>query len=466
MEMNEIKSVYFVGIGGIGMSAIARYFLSKGKFVAGYDRTRTELTMHLENENACIHYEDNTSLIPQQCLDSTSTLVVYTPAIPESHSELSYFRQHGFLTEKRAQVLGTITRASDALCVAGTHGKTTTSTMLAHLLKQSHVDCNAFLGGISKNYGGNLLLSDKSRLTVIEADEFDRSFHWLTPYMTIVTATDADHLDIYGTHEAYLESFRKYTSLIREDGCLIKKKGIALHEDVKPGVKVFTYSATEQADFHAENIRAENGELYFDFVGNDIRIDGIKLGVPVFVNVENGVAAIAMALMNGVTTEEIKAGMASYAGVERRFDFKIKNDKVVFLNDYAHHPQELASSISSLRMLYPHRHITGVFQPHLYTRTRDFYKDFAKSLSMLDEVILLPIYPAREKPIEGVTSELIYNNLKQDVKKTLCSKEELLSLLGCRQIDVLVTLGAGDIDNYVGPIKEMLLERLNNGSPE
>lgn len=459
MEMNEIKSVYFVGIGGIGMSAIARYFLSKGKFVAGYDRTRTELTRHLEDENACIHYEDNTALIPEQCLDSTSTLVVYTPAIPESHSELSYFRQHGFLTEKRAQVLGTITRASDALCVAGTHGKTTTSTMLAHLLKQSHVDCNAFLGGISKNYGGNLLLSDKSRLTVIEADEFDRSFHWLTPYMTIVTATDADHLDIYGTHEAYLESFRKYTSLIREDGCLLKKKGITLHEDVKPGVKVFTYSATEPADFHAENVRTENGELYFDFVGRDMRIDNIQLGVPVFVNVENGVAAIAIALMNGVTPEEIKAGMASYAGVERRFDFKIKNDRTVFLNDYAHHPQELASSISSLRKLYPHRHITGVFQPHLYTRTRDFYKDFAESLSMLDEVILLPIYPAREEPIEGVTSELIYNNLKQDVKKTLCSKEELLSLLSCRQIDVLVTLGAGDIDNYVEPVKEMLLKK-------
>lgn len=459
MEMNEIKSVYFVGIGGIGMSAIARYFLSKGKFVAGYDRTRTELTRHLEDENACIHYEDNTALIPEQCLDNTSTLVVYTPAIPESHSELSYFRQHGFLTEKRAQVLGTITRASDALCVAGTHGKTTTSTMLAHLLRQSHVDCNAFLGGISKNYGGNLLLSDKSRLTVIEADEFDRSFHWLTPYMTIVTATDADHLDIYGTHEAYLESFRKYTSLIREDGCLLKKKGITLHEDVKPGVKVFTYSATEPADFHAENVRTENGELYFDFVGHDMRIDNIQLGVPVFVNVENGVAAIAIALMNGVTPEEIKAGMASYAGVERRFDFKIKNDRTVFLNDYAHHPQELASSISSLRRLYPHRHITGVFQPHLYTRTRDFYKDFAESLSMLDEVILLPIYPAREEPIEGVTSELIYNNLKQDVKKTLCSKEELLSLLSCRQIDVLVTLGAGDIDNYVEPVKEMLLKK-------
>lgn len=459
MEMNEIKSVYFVGIGGIGMSAIARYFLSKGKFVAGYDRTRTELTRHLEDENACIHYEDNTALIPEQCLDSTSTLVVYTPAIPESHSELSYFRQHGFLTEKRAQVLGTITRASDALCVAGTHGKTTTSTMLAHLLRQSHVDCNAFLGGISKNYGGNLLLSDKSRLTVIEADEFDRSFHWLTPYMTIVTATDADHLDIYGTHEAYLESFRKYTSLIREDGCLLKKKGITLHEDVKPGVKVFTYSATEPADFHAENVRTENGELYFDFVGRDMRIDNIQLGVPVFVNVENGVAAIAIALMNGVTPEEIKSGMASYAGVERRFDFKIKNDRTVFLNDYAHHPQELASSISSLRRLYPHRHITGVFQPHLYTRTRDFYKDFAESLSMLDEVILLPIYPAREEPIEGVTSELIYNNLKQDVKKTLCSKEELLSLLSCRQIDVLVTLGAGDIDNYVEPVKEMLLKK-------
>ena len=459
MEIKDIKSVYFIGIGGIGMSALARYFLSKGKYVAGYDLTRTDLTAHLEQENARIHYEDDVMQIPEECKNPDNTLVIFTPAIPKDHSELNYFISRKFTIEKRAQVLGIISKSTKALCVAGTHGKTTTSTMLAHILKSSKADCNAFLGGISKNYDSNLLLSPHSEYTVIEADEFDRSFHWLSPYITTITSVDADHLDIYGTAEAYRESFSIYTSLIKEDGCLLKKKGIPLHENVKEGVKVYTYSAKEPADFHARNIRTENGEIYYDFIGKDVEIENIRLGVPAYVNVENSVAAIAMSLICGVSPSEAKHAIETYKGVDRRFDFKIKSEKTVFINDYAHHPEEIANSIKSIKALYPGRHVTGIFQPHLYSRTKDFYKEFAGSLSMLDTVILLPIYPARELPIKGITSELIYNNLKQGVKKILCSKEELLSLLKSINTDILVTLGAGDIDNLVEPIKDMLLQK-------
>ena len=330
--------------------------------------------------------------------------------------------------------------------------------MAAYLIDHSHVGCNAFLGGISKNYGTNLLLSEKSEFVVIEADEFDRSFHWLTPYATVVTATDSDHLDIYGTHEAYLESFRKYTSLIRPDGFLVIKKGLDLIPDVQPGVTVYTYSATD-GDFHAENIRIGNGEIFFDYISPLGNIKDIQLGVPVYVNIENGVAAMALAQLCGVTGEEIKAAMPRFAGVDRRFDFKIKNDHIVFLSDYAHHPAEIRQSVSSIRTLYPERKITAIFQPHLYTRTRDFYKDFANSLSLLDEVILLDIYPAREKPIPGVTSQLIYDNLRPGIEKTMCSKEELLDVLRTRKTEVLITLGAGDIDNYVPQIYEMLKDK-------
>lgn len=458
MNTNTLKAVYFVGAGGIGMSALVRYFLSKGKAVGGYDRTASALTEKLRQEGADIHYEDNVALIPEVFLNPETTLIVYTPAIPAEHKELTYFREHNFEIQKRAQVLGMITQTERGLCVAGTHGKTTTSTMAAFLLDNSHVKCNAFLGGISKNYGTNLLVSDQSDFVVIEADEFDRSFHWLTPYATVITATDSDHLDIYGTHEAYLESFRKYTSLIRPDGYLIIKKGIDLQPDVKEGVTVYTYSDKE-GDFHAENIRIGNGEIFFDFISPLGNIKDVQLGVPVYVNIENGIAAMALAQIGGATAEEIKAAMPQFKGVDRRFDFKLKNDHIVFLSDYAHHPAEIKQSVSSLRMLYPDKKLTAIFQPHLYTRTRDFYKDFADSLSLLDEVILLDIYPARELPIEGVTSKLIYDNLRHGIEKTMCHKEDLIELLKTKKIEVLITLGAGDVDNYVTPIYELLKDR-------
>lgn len=458
MNTNTLKAVYFVGAGGIGMSALVRYFLSKGKAVGGYDRTASALTEKLRQEGADIHYEDNVALIPEVFLNPETTLIVYTPAIPAEHKELTYFREHNFEIQKRAQVLGMITQTERGLCVAGTHGKTTTSTMAAFLLDNSHVKCNAFLGGISKNYGTNLLVSDQSDFVVIEADEFDRSFHWLTPYATVITATDSDHLDIYGTHEAYLESFRKYTSLIRPDGFLIIKKGIDLQPDVKEGVTVYTYSDKE-GDFHAENIRIGNGEIFFDFISPLGNIKDVQLGVPVYVNIENGIAAMALAQIGGATAEEIKAAMPQFKGVDRRFDFKLKNDHIVFLSDYAHHPAEIKQSVSSLRMLYPDKKLTAIFQPHLYTRTRDFYKDFADSLSLLDEVILLDIYPARELPIEGVTSKLIYDNLRPGIEKTMCHKEDLIELLKTKNIEVLITLGAGDVDNYVTPIYELLKDR-------
>lgn len=460
-SLETIHSVYFVGAGGIGMSALIRYFLSKGKFVAGYDRTPSELTEHLITEGAQIHYEEDVNLIPENCKDKATTLVVFTPAIPQEHAELTYFRKNGFDIQKRSQVLGTITHSSKGLCVAGTHGKTTTSTMAAHLFHQSHVGCTAFLGGISKNYGTNLILSQNSPYTVIEADEFDRSFHWLSPYMSVITATDPDHLDIYGTEEAYLESFRHYTTLIQPGGALIIRKGLVLQPEVQPEVKVYTYSRDE-GDFHAENIRIGNGEIFIDFIAPGTRINDIQLGVPVSINIENGVAAMALAHLNGVTDEEIKQGMASFRGVDRRFDFKLKTDKIVFLSDYAHHPAEIAQSVKSIRELYKDKKITAIFQPHLYTRTRDFYKDFAESLSLLDEAILTEIYPAREQPIPDVTSQLIYDNLRPGIEKCICKKENVLDLLLQKPIEVLIVLGAGDLDNYVPEITEMLKSRIEN----
>ena len=440
------------------MSALIRYSLSLGKRVAGYDRTPSELTARLVEEGAVIHYEEDVNQIPEWCRDAATTLIVYTPAIPNEHAELNYFRTNGFEIHKRAQVLGIITRSSKALCVAGTHGKTTTSTMAAHLLQQSHVGCTAFLGGISKNYGTNLLLSQESPYTVIEADEFDRSFHWLSPYMSVITATDPDHLDIYGTQEAYLESFRHYTTLIQPGGALILHEGLALQPDVQSGVKVYTYSR-DHGDFHAENIRIGGGDIYVDFVAPDTRICDVQLGVPVSINIDNGVAAMALAHLNGVTDEEIKRGMASFRGVDRRFDFKLKTDRIVFLSDYAHHPAEIAQSVRSIRELYQDKKITAIFQPHLYTRTRDFYHEFADSLSLLDEVILTDIYPAREEPIPGVNSQLIYDQLRPGIEKCLCRKEDVLALLETKDIEVLIVLGAGDMDNYVPQITRLLEQR-------
>ena len=459
MNIKDIKAVYFVGAGGIGMSAIARYFLKKGLVVAGYDKTPSDLTRQLEKEGMLIHYEENINEIPHICKKKESCLVIYTPAIPEEHQELQYFRANGFEIQKRAQVLGTLTQAHKGLCVAGTHGKTTTSTMCAHIMHQSHLDCNAFLGGISKNYGTNYILSD-SDFVVIEADEFDRSFHWLRPWMSVITSTDPDHLDIYGTKEAYLESFRHYTELIQPGGALIIHRGLEMKEHLQDGVRRYDYSLNE-GDFHAENIRIGNGEIFFDFISPIENIRDVQLGQPIPINIENGIAAMAMAQLNGCTAEEIKYGIRTYGGVDRRFDFKIKTDRLVFLSDYAHHPKEIYQSAKSIRELYKDKHITAIFQPHLYTRTRDFYKDFAEALSQLDEVVLTEIYPAREQPIEGVTSQLIYDNLKPGVKKELIRKDEVIDFIKSRQFEVLIVLGAGDLDNQVPQITKILNSKLS-----
>ena len=454
MELKDIKAVYFVGAGGIGMSAIARYFIKKGLVVAGYDKTPSDLTKRLETEGMLIHYTESVDEIPHECKKKESCLVIYTPAIPAEHQELKFFRENGFEIQKRAQVLGTLTQSHKGLCVAGTHGKTTTSTMCAHIMHQSQLDCNAFLGGISKNYGTNYILSD-SDFVVIEADEFDRSFHWLRPWMSVITSTDPDHLDIYGTKEAYLESFRHYTELIQPGGALIIHRDLEMKENIQPGVRRYDYSLNE-GDFHAENIVIENGEITFDFISPIESVKGVQLGQPVPINIENGIAAMAMAQLNGCTAEELKYGMQTYGGVDRRFDFKIKTDKMVFLSDYAHHPKEIYQSAKSIRELYKNKHITVIFQPHLYTRTRDFYKDFADALSQLDEVILTEIYPARELPIEGVTSKLIYDNLKPGVKKEMIQKADVLDYIKNHDFEVLIVLGAGDLDNQVPQITKIL----------
>ena len=453
-EGKGVGSVYFIGIGGIGMSAIARYFLHRGLVVAGYDKTPTELTRRLEKEGALIHYEENLDAIPHVCKQKGQCLVVYTPAIPDEHKELVFFRENGFDLQKRAQVLGTLTRQMRGLCVAGTHGKTSTSAMCAHIMHEGHLDCNAFLGGITKNYGTNYIVSD-SDYVVIEADEFDRSFHHLSPWMTVITATDPDHLDIYGTKEAYLESFAHYTELIQPGGALIIHQGLEMKERLPEGVRRYDY-ALDEGDFHAENVKIDNGEITFDFISPIENVRNVTLGNPIPINIENGIAAMAMAQLAGCTADELRYGMRTYGGVDRRFDFKIKTPQLVFLSDYAHHPKEIYESARSLRQLYRDRHITAIFQPHLYTRTRDFYHEFAEALSQLDEVILTEIYPARELPIEGVTSQLIYDNLAPGVQKQLIRKDEVLPLIKSRTFDVLVVLGAGDLDSQVPLIKKEL----------
>jgi UDP-N-acetylmuramate--alanine ligase len=454
MNPKDIKAVYFIGAGGIGMSAIARYYLKQGMVVGGYDKTPSVLTRQLEKEGMLLHYEENVEEIPHACKDPQSCLVIYTPAIPADHQELQYFREGNFEIQKRAQVLGTLTQEKKGLCVAGTHGKTTTSTMCAHILHQSHVDCNAFLGGISKNYGTNYILSD-SEYVVIEADEFDRSFHWLRPWISVITATDPDHLDIYGTKEAYLESFRHYSSLIQPGGALIIHRDLEMQEQLQEGVRRYDYSLNE-GDFHAENVVIENGEITFDFISPIESIRKVRLGQPIPINIENGIAAMAMAQLAGSNAEELRYGMMTFAGAERRFDFKIKTPQLVLISDYAHHPKEILQSARSIRELYKDRHITAIFQPHLYTRTRDFYQEFAEALSVLDEVVLTEIYPAREEPIEGVSSQLIYDCLKPGVKKEMIRKDDVLEYVKNRTFDVLIILGAGDLDNMMPQIAEII----------
>ncbi|NLI64671.1 MAG: UDP-N-acetylmuramate--L-alanine ligase [Bacteroidales bacterium] len=459
MTLENIKNIFFIGIGGIGMSALARYFLFQGKNVGGYDKTPSILTKELEKEGANIHYNDSLASIPASFKNKEETLIIYTPAISTDHKEFQYFQSNHFQIKKRAEVLGLITQSSKGLCIAGTHGKTTTSTMLAHILHQSHIDCNAFLGGISKNYNTNLLLSSTSQYSVIEADEYDRSFHWLTPYIAVITSAEPDHLDIYGSEACYMESFEKFTSLIQPNGTLLLREGLSIKPKVQKGVKVYTYSINK-GDYYAENILIENGEIIFDFITPNERIKEVKLGVPIAINIENSIAAMAVALLTGATQEEVKKGIESYKGVDRRFDFQIKSPNLVFLNDYAHHPAEVKQSIASIRQLYPERKITGVFQPHLYSRTQSFYREFAKSLSLLDRVILLDIYPAREQPIKGISSQLIYDELDSSVEKRLIKKDELLHIIEDESIEVLITLGAGDINTFVPFIKNILLKKL------
>lgn len=454
---NDYQNIYFLGIGGIGMSAIARYFLVKGYPVAGYDRTPSAITDALQKECVSITFREEPDDIPEPMRDPKLTLVVYTPAVPQDSPLMAYFREGGFTMMKRAEVLGYITRSLRALCVAGTHGKTTTSTMLAHLLYQSEIGTNAFLGGISRNYGTNFLLQPESSLVVVEADEFDRSFHHLTPSMAIITSADPDHLDIYGTAEAYRESFEIFTSLIRPGGALLLKKGVQVTPQLKPTVRLFTYGVEDPScDFYADHITTEQHQIYFDFHTPQTTLTHIRLGVPVWINIENATAAMAMAWMNGVTENELRLGMASFQGCQRRFNIVLQTERVVLIDDYAHHPDELEASIHSVQRLYPERTLVTIFQPHLYTRTRDLQEGFARVLSEAEHVLLLPIYPARELPIPGVSSALILDKLTTPYKM-LCQKEELIPSLQAildaqpEQPFVFLMAGAGDIDRLVGP---------------
>lgn len=459
-----ISKVYFVGIGGIGMSAIARYFAHQGVAVAGYDLTPSPLTEALEKEGIAVHYEDDLKLIPAPFLE-LDTLVVYTPAIPSTHSELRHFREGGYRVLKRSEILGEITRQARGLCVAGTHGKTTTSTLLAHLLYSSKVGCSAFLGGISNNYGTNLLLSEGSDLVVVEADEFDRSFHRLSPYMAIITSADPDHLDIYGTEEAYRESFEHFSSLVASEGAVLVHSDVSLDLRLREGVACYRYSSDGRGDFYATDIEVRDARLYFKWHypetsrGKAGTLD-LELGVPLRINVDNAVSAMAVAYLNGVGLDELTTALASFRGVHRRFDRVLDTSACTLIDDYAHHPVELEASISSVRTLYPNRRLMGIFQPHLYSRTKDHYQGFAKSLDLLDEVILLDIYPARELPIEGVTSEMIAREMKKPVR--VLSKAELLPYLEALDTvpELVLMVGAGDIDRLVAPVADYLRARL------
>ncbi len=440
------KKIYFAGAGGIGMAALERYFLSKGMRVAGYDRTPSALTSALNDEGVEITFDESVEAIPADfrgCPDEVT--VVYTPALPDSHPQITYFRDNRYEVIKRAAVLGAITRDSKGLCFSGTHGKTTTSSMAAHLMHTCGIGSNAFLGGVLRGYGSNLMLSATSPYSVIEADEFDRSFHHLSPYVAVVTATDPDHLDIYGTEEAYLESFAHFTGLIKSGGKLLLHTGLKLKPRQSPGVEVYTYSRDE-GDFHAANIRRAEGHLSFDLVAPGRTISGIDLGVPVDINIENAIAAIGACLLTGedISDDNIRKAMATFQGAKRRFEFWLREPGRAIIDDYAHHPDELRASITSVKALYPGRRLTVAFQPHLYSRTRDFAPQFAEALSMADSVILLDIYPAREEPIEGVTSKIIFDRISTP-DKIMIPKENLTETIKSRNFEILLTAGAGDI---------------------
>jgi UDP-N-acetylmuramate--alanine ligase len=453
INLNEIQNVYFLGIGGIGMSALARYFHANGMVVAGYDRTSTHLTEQLIAEGIDIHFDDLPGLIPKPFRSPENTLVILTPAIPGDHTELEYFRKNNFVIYKRSQILGLITKDKKAIAVAGTHGKTTVSTMIAHILSASDMGCSAFLGGISRNYKSNLLLNPQSEWVVVEADEFDRSFLQLHPQIAVVTAIDPDHLDIYGNPIALNDAFDQFIGQINSLGLLLMKNALRLDPANMPS-RVFTYSLQENTDFYADNIRLINKKYHFDLVGPDITVRDISLIHPGLVNVENAVAATAVAKILNIDPDIIRSAMENFLGIQRRFDIHIATEKTIYIDDYAHHPKELEATINSVRELYPDKKITGIFQPHLYSRTRDLADGFAQSLSLLDELILLDIYAAREEPIEGISAETIFAKVTLK-NKIRCAKQELLHILQKRKIEVLLTLGAGDIDTFVEPIKEL-----------
>ena len=449
MILKDINSIYFIGVGGIGMSAIARYFKALGKEVSGYDRTETKLTIDLMKEGIDIHYEDDVNQIPKDI-----DLVVYTPAIPVDHKELQFFKTNNYTLMKRSEVLGLITKDSFTVAVAGTHGKTTTSSIVAHLLKSSSVNCNAFLGGITKNYNSNLILTEGSNNVVVEADEYDRSFLTLFPNISIITSVDPDHLDIYGNSEAMLESYQLFADQLDDDGVLILNSRI--NDLILTKGKVITYGIDCNADYVASGVRVENGNFLFDIILPTGSIKNVKFGVPGRHNIENALAAVVVADCMGASLVEIKSALESFQGIKRRFEYILKNEEVVYIDDYAHHPEELKATISSVKELYPNKKITGVFQPHLYSRTRDFADDFAKSLELLNEVIVLDIYPAREEPIEGVNSEMLLKKINIKNKKN-CNKQNLVAELSERRLEVLLTMGAGDIDKLIDPIKKQLL---------
>lgn len=457
MNLGNIHSVYFLGIGGIGMSAIARYFNTIGKHVAGYDKVSKPLTDQLIEEGISIHFSDDISQIPEAFKNKENTLIVLTPAIPVNHKQLNYFIDNNFTIKKRAEVLGLISEEKKCLAIAGTHGKTTITTILSHLMRQSRMGCNAFMGGISKNYNTNFLGDKDSKYVVVEADEFDRSFLQLSPQKAVISAVDADHLDIYSDKDDIKNTFSEFVNKINIGGKLIYKKGLEFKIPERDDIEVYTYSINDNSDFKAENIRIENGLYVFDFVGVKGYIKNIKLGLPGLINVENAIAAIAMASLSGVHNDEIFNALPKFKGIKRRFDYQIKQSNLIYIDDYAHHPEELTASINSAKALFKDKKITGIFQPHLYTRTRDFADEFAKSLDLLDEVILLEIYPAREEAIPGVKSEMIFEKIKNE-NKILCTKSELLNIIKDKQLEVLMTLGAGDIDELVEPIKDLFAE--------
>ena len=478
MNFENIKYIYFLGIGGIGMSALARYFNAMGKFVSGYDKTKTSLTDELVAEGINVHFDDNVELIPSdirrlpagQAGRSSDILVVYTPAVPKDHSELKYFQKNDYTIKKRSEVLGMITEQSFTIAVAGTHGKTTTSSLIAHILKSSEVDCTAFLGGITQNYGTNLLLNEKLKtlkkkskikpITVVEADEYDRSFLTLHPDIAVITSLDADHLDIYGDKDQMEESYAQFANQLKDGGVLVIKKGIDKVLVIeKKDKKILTYSLQQSSDYYARKIAIKKGEYIFDMVTPEQAIRGMQLGIPGKHNIENAIAAVAVAQHMNVFSGNIKNALSTFKGVKRRFEYQIKTEKLLYIDDYAHHPEELRACISAVKEMYPSKRITGVFQPHLFTRTRDFADEFARSLELLDELILLDIYPAREKSIEGITSKMLLEKVRTKNKK-LVLKTELVKELKDREIEVLVTLGAGDIDTLIDPIKNELLKRI------